>query len=1793
MSKLWRSGFAVLAIGLCAAVFGWAASRVAAPTRPLLPASGMDKAEARLVSSSSREIIVDFEAPFYETSCDPQTGEVAQFSVKGAQVTNEPGQPAVPVLVQPVDCPPGQIQLQILQSDDEPHPLPPFRPVPRDQQVLPESGETLEAMPQGESYDLKGAKLSEGLWPRQVVELSEGGVFRGHRLMALKFYPLRVDRRNQTLVWTRHVRVRLVLPDWEGTPEYLNRRFDSPNERALLGDLLGTLSGAALPTRQIEQRSDPVQSIQEELSEQFKIIVKEEGIYRVSQEMLASAGVPVEQIDPRTIKIKVRGREIPIFVQGEVDGVFDPYDYIEFYGIENRQTYAEPDQATYYLVGTQKVYYSSMEALYKDPWSDENVYWLSWNGPYGLRVGEENADWSPNVGERVLYLETTIHYEEDRYYDPLSRGGNALPYPSRLSQLGPYGTVRDHWFYRAGVRGFETLNIPVHIFYPDTQSLGAVRQVIIRAALQGITFPAAQPYSGYHRAIVYLNGRTDKGLSIGKVSSGDDRIAWRDQSAVIAETVPDPNSPGITNKDLHHGDNTLSLSATGDGMAGANDQIALNWVEITYARQLRAAGGYLRFRFDSTRGTTFEFDIRGFRTPNIEVWKLGMARLTNTEVREVYPENEPSSYAVRFLLTPTQAYEMIAFDDEYPKTPEAILPQYSTRDLRALAGAEYVMLVHESFLSDPSIEELRRRREVTFPGGVEVVTPTEIYEQFNYGIVNPEAIRNFLIYAYDHWTIRPTHFCIIGDGSFDMKDYGHTGGNLIPSLYPLTREYGRAASDALFGCVSGPPWDLIPDIAVGRISCRASDELETYVEKIAVYEDSSSYDTPWHSNYVFVADKTDAQFKFGLTFSEPVISVLPDYANVTRVYSDSIQPSQRVRELREAFNQGGVVVNYNGHGGGGLWSDVELMTVSSEAQLLNRKKYPFVTSFTCFSAVFDARHQSEVLGEAFLFQRNSNGELIGGIGVYASTGVGWAGTGERMQHQLFDFLPIPPGKTLGELVQLSKTRFWMTGQAVQLSMDETFSMQVMMNLLGDPGVRLAVPQALFEPVLDTTVVLPGDTVQVSGTVPFELSGASNIVQVWYIPYRDYRIWLPRDYPLSGYYEADIDKFPSYVPNFLVITTKDFKCDTLVVPAAFDTSASMGRYVVYLSNPGTLEDAVGYVSFYSYDRLDSTVFMNAEPWPDSVITTDTFYVQVKALNRKGVDTVYFRGVFTPPQGGVFGLDTMGMVKVAPDLWRTPVALGPYEALQATYNASFAAYDDSGGFARSATYLLPIESRPDISTSTSGDFGAPKVVGTTYPQLHVTLSKTTFAYSRPIDTLFVRVKGYSPWVGTRTDSFETNASITGVYQLSTAFTVDIPIHLKSGTWRLTTYADPDNLISELREDNNIVGVLLLPAANLPVSRTYGTYYANPLEFPVRDKYWQSGNRDTLELEVFPGSLIQDSSVLCYATPRWLTAAESLQIDTAWMRLLPATKSPHVYTVTLSDSSDRLGPNGVVEVSLYETTTNPLDSVNTFIFQRRLGSDFWRLLPTVSLEIVQDSTLDTTGHWNVYQRGLKFRARTNHLGTFTMFQPVDAHPPQIDIAVNGERFVPGAFVPADPQMFIYLSDPNGIDRRQGHFRIVLDEVAIPQADVSWTDTLDASGDQVALIRPHLVLGEHSIEVYASDNLANDTSYAASFSVAGTFDIDFALNYPNPFVDQTKIVYVLTGQTDEYVKVKIYTVAGRLIRTLQETEREVTNYRTLTWDGRDEAGEPVANGVYFGKIIAKQAGKRVEKILKMARVR
>jgi len=72
---------------------------------------------------------------------------------------------------------------------------------------------------------------------------------------------------------------------------------------------------------------------------------------------------------------------------------------------------------------------------------------------------------------------------------------------------------------------------------------------------------------------------------------------------------------------------------------------------------------------------------------------------------------------------------------------------------------------------------------------------------------------------------------------------------------------------------------------------------------------------------------------------------------------------------------------------------------------------------------------------------------------------------------------------------------------------------------------------------------------------------------------------------------------------------------------------------------------------------------------------------------------------------------------------------------------------------------------------------------------------------------------------------------------------------------------------------------------------------------------------------------------------------------------------------------------------------------------------------------------------------------------------------------------------------------------------------------------------------------------------------------------NYPNPFNPDTWIPFELAQ--DANVAINIYNAKGQLIRVLnlgkQKAGVYVTKYKAAYWDGRDNAGEKVASGIYF----------------------
>ncbi|GAA4828302.1 hypothetical protein GCM10023331_11670 [Algivirga pacifica] len=156
------------------------------------------------------------------------------------------------------------------------------------------------------------------------------------------------------------------------------------------------------------------------------------------------------------------------------------------------------------------------------------------------------------------------------------------------------------------------------------------------------------------------------------------------------------------------------------------------------------------------------------------------------------------------------------------------------------------------------------------------------------------------------------------------------------------------------------------------------------------------------------------------------------------------------------------------------------------------------------------------------------------------------------------------------------------------------------------------------------------------------------------------------------------------------------------------------------------------------------------------------------------------------------------------------------------------------------------------------------------------------------------------------------------------------------------------------------------------------------------------------------------------------------------------------------------------------------------------------------------------------------------------------------------------------------------------------------------DVSNLRVVEGEPLLKDGEYQLSIEATDVNGNyvggnlieqeiDTvAFRQSYKVAFTVNTEEAVTnfypYPNPFSDNVRFVFTLTG-TDipEEIKIQIMTVTGRVVREITQEELGPVhignNISRYAWDGTDEFGDRLANGVYLYRVIVKKSGEVMKK--------
>lgn len=207
------------------------------------------------------------------------------------------------------------------------------------------------------------------------------------------------------------------------------------------------------------------------------------------------------------------------------------------------------------------------------------------------------------------------------------------------------------------------------------------------------------------------------------------------------------------------------------------------------------------------------------------------------------------------------------------------------------------------------------------------------------------------------------------------------------------------------------------------------------------------------------------------------------------------------------------------------------------------------------------------------------------------------------------------------------------------------------------------------------------------------------------------------------------------------------------------------------------------------------------------------------------------------------------------------------------------------------------------------------------------------------------------------------------------------------------------------------------------------------------------------------------------------------------------------------------------------------------------------------------------------------------------LDSTPPDLVFEVEGQVFSDGGFVAPRAAIDVVGGDADGLDPRLEAILVELDGAALEEGD--WSSHYDAGTGRLSVrVVPDADENhQHVLAVELRDCAGNAARVERAFVVSAGFALEYIGNYPNPFRQDTRFVFSLTGVADE-AAIDIYTVAGRRIRTLR-LGGPLINYVELPWDGRDRSGEKVANGVYFYRFTAKGPRGSIERTGKLARLK
>lgn len=844
------------------------------------------------------------------------------------------------------------------------------------------------------------AKSCTGDTPASI-EVGEPAWIRNQRVVRVTFSPFRWNCAQRA--WLYHPQLELQLQFDHGTPgpSKSSAHLASPEfESVLASSLINYQDGQAWRGMPAENDASPMNpAIAKDASapsQKVKITLLSQGIYQIGFDDLQAIEMDMAALNPQNLLLENQGRPVAFHFSGDDDQAFEQGEAIQFYAEKFSGDYLaslHPDQDDDWMIfhnGFTPQFNGEMIEKY----NDNNVYWLS-----SQETSSEFIQMQAQGVESYPVVDRSIHpalFEQDRRWWTL------------------HFTSEETWFWEHNI---SVSSAVVERTFPFSIQ-DALLDPLLSADLElQLTSNSASSANPDHRIEILLN---DQFLS----QESWDGAVWHTISLAVNQDL------------LVNGENSLKIRFIPIVGVIAN-RYAFDQFELHFTRALQARDGRIEF---SQPAGDWTFQISGFGDDPVRIWDVSNPRapLELTEFTQ-------AEGLVTFSNSSSTTKNYIVFDDSAQSIPA--MEKVHLGGLSASSNAANYLIITIPEFEEALLPLIDYRTQQGKQ--VQVVELEHIYNEFNFGIPHPIAIKNFLQFASQHWEVVPTYVVLVGDGHWDLKNYQVPAPNPIPPNF-VWADPVQGEIDSLSDLAAVVGDDLLPDFLISRMAVNNPEELNAIITKTIQFEENQG---DWLNKLAFVADNyyltngcvdndpatpcsTDPAGNFPAMMDAFIEEFIGAPYTAFKFYLDdyhcrSGQPDNCNLVTDALVNDINItpaqIYTYAGHGAISGWAGEKIFNTEDLPRLTNTANFPVFFSLDCVDGFYyypPGIATPDPIALAELITRQPG---TGAAAMYAATGFSYSSAHDVLQRGFFEYFFRTHNPVLGAADLSAKLKVYATG----------------------------------------------------------------------------------------------------------------------------------------------------------------------------------------------------------------------------------------------------------------------------------------------------------------------------------------------------------------------------------------------------------------------------------------------------------------------------------------------------------------------------------------------------------------------------------------------------------------------------------------------------------------------------------------------------------------------------------------------------------------------------------------------